>query len=363
MLNLSLGAPGECGSAYTEVVQRINAAGAVVVAAAGNDAGKAVGAPANCPGVIGVGGLRHSGTKVGFSDLGPEIALSAPAGNCVFDNNRQPCTYPIVTGIDTGKQGPQSSTWTDSFSYGVGTSFASPLVAGVAALVVAHRPALTPAELRGVLQSSARPFPQDGATNAPLSSEPVPGCVAPGTAEQLQCYCVVGLCGAGMLDAAGAVTASEAGFARIAVTTASPTAGSPVQLDGGSSLVALGRHVASYAWRIVDGGGIVSGFSSAANAAQASLVPRAAGRMTLALTVTDDLGASVTTQTTVEVAAAPNPPPASGSSGGGAAHPLWLLGLAAAAAALRRGRAASAADAERRCTRGQGRRGAHGVNF
>lgn len=351
VLNMSLGALGACDSAYAAAVQRINAAGAVVVAAAGNDAGKAVGAPANCPGVIGVGGLRHLGTKVGFSDLGPEIAVSAPAGNCVFDDTRQPCTYPIVTGSNTGSQGPQDSTWTDSFNYGAGTSFASPLVAGAAALVLAHRPALTPAELRGVLQSSARPFPQDGASNAPLSSDPVPRCVAPGAAEQLQCYCVVGLCGAGMLDAAGAVTASEAGFARIAVTTASPTAGSPVQLDGGTSLVALGRSVAGYAWRIVDGGGIVSGFSSAANAAQANLLPSAAGRMTLSLTVTDDLGASVSAQTTVEVAAAPtvpNPPPPSGSTGGGAAHPLWLLGLAAAAAALRRGRAASAAGPERR---------------
>lgn len=353
VLNMSLGGPGACESAYAAAVQRINAAGAVVVAAAGNDVGKAVGAPANCPGVIGVGGLRHSGSKVGFSDLGPEIALSAPAGNCVFDNDRQPCTYPIVAGTNTGTQGPQASTWTDSLNYGVGTSFASPLVAGAAALVLAHRPALTPAELRGVLQSSARPFPQDGASNEPLSSDPVPRCVAPGTAEQLQCYCVVGLCGAGMLDAAGAVTASEAGFARIAVVTASPTAGSLVQLDGGASLVALGRSVAGYAWRIVDGGGIVSGFSGAANAAQAHLLPTAAGRMTLALTVTDDLGVSAQVQTTVEVAAAPtgpnpNPEPAPGSTGGGAAHPLWLLGLAAAAGALRRGRTSSAAGAERR---------------
>ena len=67
--------------------------GAVVVAAAGNSTGHAVGAPANCPGVIAVAGLRHVGTKVGFSDLGPEVASSAPAGNCVDVGFGDPCRF------------------------------------------------------------------------------------------------------------------------------------------------------------------------------------------------------------------------------------------------------------------------------
>ena len=37
--------------------------------------------PANCVGVAGVGAIRHAGTKVGFSNLGPGVALSAPGGN------------------------------------------------------------------------------------------------------------------------------------------------------------------------------------------------------------------------------------------------------------------------------------------
>ncbi|RVT52452.1 S8 family serine peptidase [Rubrivivax albus] len=341
VLNMSLGGSGACTAAYVDAVQRINAAGAVVVAAAGNDVGKAVGTPANCPGVIGIGGLRHAGSKVGFSDLGPEIALSAPGGNCVFDNNLQPCTYPILAGTNTGLQRPVASTWTDSVDYGVGTSFASPIVAGAAALVMAQRPALTPAEVKQVLQTTARPFPQDGATNEPLSSDPVPACVAPSTAEQLQCYCQVGLCGTGMLDAAAAVAAADGAFARIAVRTASPTADALLELDGATSLVAVGRTVAGYAWRIVDGGGIVAGFSGAANAAQASLLPTGAGSVTVALTVTDDQGATAVAQTTVTVAAAPGtstptPPSTGGSSGGGAVQPLWLLALAGAAWALRR---------------------------
>jgi serine protease len=339
VLNMSLGGSGICEASYLEAVQRINAAGAVVVAAAGNDAGKSVGTPANCPGVIGVGGLRHAGTKVGFSDLGPEIALSAPGGNCVFDNDLQPCTYPILAGSNNGTQQPAQSVWTDSTDYGVGTSFASPIAAGAAALVLSRRPQLTPAEVRGVLQSTARAFPQDGATNLPLDDAEVPKCVAPGSSEQLQCYCQVGLCGTGMLDAAAAVLGSEGAFARIVQLTAAPQAGADVVLDAGGSLAALGRTVTGYAWRVVDGGGIVDGFVSAANVAQVSVRPRAAGSFTVELTATDDQGAAAVAQTAVSVAAAPTPTPTptpGGSSGGGAVQPWWLLALSGAAWALRR---------------------------
>lgn len=334
VLNLSLGGSGACTRPYIEAVARINAAGAVVVAAAGNDAGLAVGTPANCPGVIGVGGLRHAGTKVGFSDLGPEIALSAPGGNCVFDDEAQPCSYPILAASNAGAQGPAASTWTDSTDYGVGTSFATPIVAGAAALVRAQRPALEPAEVLQVLQSSARPFPQSGASNLPLEDTPVRACRPPDGSEQLQCYCQVGLCGAGMLDAAAAVNASNGAFARIALHGAAPTAGTRVLLDASGSLPGTGHTLASYAWRIVDGGGIVSGFSSAANAAQASLLPSAAGRIVLELLVSDDQGASARTRSTITVAAAPTPPAGGGGGGGGAMGGGWLLALAAAAAWL-----------------------------
>ena len=83
VINMSLGSAGACNAAYQAVVDRITAAGVVIVAAAGNSAGGAVGSPGNCRGVIAVLALRHAGTKVGFSDLGAEIAIAAPGGNCV----------------------------------------------------------------------------------------------------------------------------------------------------------------------------------------------------------------------------------------------------------------------------------------
>ena len=83
VINMSLGAPATCSAAYKDAVNEIAATGSVIVASAGNSTGHAVSTPANCPGIIAVAGLRHVGTKVGFSDLGAEVAMSAPGGNCV----------------------------------------------------------------------------------------------------------------------------------------------------------------------------------------------------------------------------------------------------------------------------------------
>src|SRR6185295_421627 len=68
IINLSLGGTGACSAAYQQAVSEITARGVLIVASVGND-GKAVAAPANCTGVLGVAGIRHAGTKVGFSNL------------------------------------------------------------------------------------------------------------------------------------------------------------------------------------------------------------------------------------------------------------------------------------------------------
>ena len=211
VLNMSLGGGGSCTAAYQDAVSAVLARGAVIVAAAGNSVGRAVGAPANCPGVIAVAGLRHAGSKVGFSDLGPEIAIAAPGGNCVNIEAGQPCLYPILTTSNSGLRGPVAggSKYTDSFDISVGTSFATPMVAATAALMLSARPDLSPAQVRSALQSSARPFPTSGADNG-SDPAPVATCQPPSAQEQLQCYCVTGLCGAGMLDVNQALAVAEA---------------------------------------------------------------------------------------------------------------------------------------------------------
>lgn len=345
VINMSLGGSGACSASYQAVVDEILARGVIIVAAAGNSAGGPVGTPASCRGVIAVAALRHVGTKVGFSDLGPEIAIAAPGGNCVNIGVNDACLFPILAARNTGTQGPLASAWSDGFAITVGTSFSSPLVAGTIGLMLSAQPTLSPSQVRSTLQATARPFPTSGADNG-SDPTPVTQCRAPSpNLEQLQCYCNTSFCGAGMLDAGSAVAAVATLSARISVETVSPTAGSPVLLSSSNSVSGAGRTLVARNWSLVNGGGIVAGFNGASDGVTASLTPSAAGSFTVRLTVTDDAGISASVDQSVSVAAAAVTPPATpappaagggGGGGGGAFSWAWLLGLAAAALALRR---------------------------
>ncbi|HOY37275.1 MAG TPA: S8 family peptidase, partial [Piscinibacter sp.] len=251
VLNLSLGGSGNCSALYTDIVGQVNARGAVIVASAGNGTGHAVSEPANCDGVIGVAGLRHAGSKVGYSDIGPEVSISAPAGNCVNDAPAA-CLYPILTTSNNGAFNPVvgagGAIYTDAFNVTLGTSFSAPLVAGTAALMLSVRPDLSPAEVRRFLRSSARAFP---------SLPGVPACHDPNSSPQVECNCTTTTCGAGMLDAATAVTAAANDpIVRIDVTPAQPAAGTAFTLTSAQTAVVAGRSIASYNWTLVSGGGI-----------------------------------------------------------------------------------------------------------
>lgn len=338
VLNLSLGGTGLCGNTYQSAVDDVLAQGAVVVVSAGNSAGHAVGAPANCTGVITVGGLRHIGSKVGFSDVGTEVTISAPGGNCV--NTSGTCLYPILTATNTGTQGPSAPAYTDGSNITVGTSFSAPLVSGVAALMLSVQPQLTPAQVLTLLQGSARPFPTNGAGPG------VPRCLSPeldgagNPIDQLECYCTTATCGAGMLDARAAVqSAAAALIARIVVTPDSPQATAAISLQASTLPLAGGSAAATgYSWAITDtGGGIVTSFSGATNAATASITASGEGTFSVAVTVTDSAGGQTTASQRINVAAAA--PGAGGNGGGGGGGALgwgYLVALLLAVVATRR---------------------------
>lgn len=326
VVNLSLGSAGSCSQAYQDVVNQLTAAGVVVVAAAGND-GLAVGTPANCNGVLAVAAVRHSGTKVGFSDLGPQIALSAPGGNCV--NTTGTCLYPLLTTSNSGPTTPNTtaagSIYTDGDNHiSVGTSFSAPLVAGTAALMFSVNPALTPAQIKAKLQQTARAFPSTGAGAG------VSACTAPtSTAQDSECYCTTSTCGAGMLDASAAVVASILNPV-ITASATTVTTGTAVTLDGSSSQAFAGASIVGYQWAIT-GGANLGGLSST-NAATTTLSTIGTGTVTVTLTVTDNAGrqASTSSAITLTSAATSN----SSGGGGGAFDPLWLLGVIGATIVL-----------------------------
>ena len=369
VINMSLGGTGTCNSGYIDVIAQANAAGAVIVVSAGNSAGHLVGTPANCPGVIAVTGLRHVGDKVGFSDLGPEVTISAPGGNCVNTTAGQPCLYPIMTAANSGTMTPllgaAGSIYTDSFgTASLGTSFSAPLVSGTVALMLSVKPGMTPGQVKATLQSSAAQFPTTG------GSLIAPQCFPPTATspDQLECYCpnpsttVASLCGAGMLDARAAVAATAAGsavgvLALISVTTVTPTASQPVSIAS-ASIVGT-RQTATYLWSIVSPGATDATIAGANNASTVSVTPTAAGIFTIGLTATDGNGRTSTASTPVTVSApVVVTPPSTGSSGGGALSAGWLLLLLTAVLALatasrfeRRQRAARSLSAPVRLSR------------
>ncbi len=333
VINMSLGGAGACTQTYQDAINEVVARGVTVVVSAGNSDGQAVSSPANCNGVIAVTGLRHAGTKVGFADVGPQVTIAAPGGNCV--NLTGACLYPIITATNSGTTTPvaNSSVYTDSVNPAYGTSFSAPLVAGTVGLMLSERPDMTPGEVRAALQGSARVFPATGADAG------VARCHAPNGQQQLECYCTTSTCGAGMLDARAAVLAADRGLqARITPPTGTLRAGVPMTLSASGSYVADPRTITAYQWEIADGGGIVTSLTP--SGASVSVTATGTGRYTLRLTVTDSTGAQSSTEQAVDVTVGALPPPSDGGGGGGALGLAWLAGLAAAVIALRRARQA-----------------------
>ncbi len=115
IINMSLGGTGPCSSMYATAVQDITAHGVLIVVSAGNE-GAAVDSPANCAGALGVAGLRHIGTKVGYSNLGSEVGIAAPAGNCVNITPGSPCLFSLDTTTNDGLTTPGGSTYTNQFN-------------------------------------------------------------------------------------------------------------------------------------------------------------------------------------------------------------------------------------------------------
>jgi serine protease len=315
IINLSLGGTGACLTSYVDAIGQLNALGVLVVASAGNEGGQ-VDAPANCPGVAAVAGLRQAGTKVGYSSLGPEVALGAPAGNCgdSFTTAESACVYSMMTTTNLSAMSPgtpDANDYTGLYycdatsgsypgctiaagqyrTYSIGTSFSAPVVSGIAALMSTVNSNLNSCQLIARLKEGAQPYPQSSLDAT--GSQP-PMCHVPASATDLQeseCICTRDdqTCGAGMANAPGALTAALRPIAAVAVP-AGVTAGQTLTLDGSGSGAANGHSIASYQWSPVSGGLSLS--ITGAATSKATVTGPSCGVGTVALTVTDDAGHS-----------------------------------------------------------------------
>lgn len=135
IINASWGGPGS-GAYPNSIVNYATALGALVVAAAGNNNTEHTATyqdyPADCTNAMNVASTGQNDVKSSFSDYGASVDISAPGEgilSTIISNNGY-----------------------DAYD---GTSMASPNAAGVAALVKALHPNLTPAQLMQRLMATA----------------------------------------------------------------------------------------------------------------------------------------------------------------------------------------------------------------
>jgi len=120
----------------------------IVVAAAGNDISDAPGYPASYDGVISVSAVGPAVQLASYSNFGSLIDITAPGGSGgvdgVFSTSASGFNDEVNIGGDTRVAGYRSLS---------GTSMASPHVAGVAALMKAAYPGMSPRDFDILLQA------------------------------------------------------------------------------------------------------------------------------------------------------------------------------------------------------------------
>ena len=152
VLSLSLGGSGACDSTSQAAINSARSRGAVFIVAAGNENGNASNSsPANCTGTVVIAAVNRQGGRAYYSNYGAIVDVAAPGGAQSSANDPNG----ILSTLNAGTQGPGA----DSYAFYQGTSMATPHVAGVAALMLAKTPGLTPDQIESTLKSTARAFP------------------------------------------------------------------------------------------------------------------------------------------------------------------------------------------------------------
>jgi serine protease len=220
IINMSFGGQG-MSKAMQSAVDDAIAAGAVVVAAAGNtglDASMDV--PAGLHGVITVGAVDQTGQRASYSNYGPAVSLMAPGGMLINDQNGN--SEGILSTI-------QLPTTGFTYVYYAGTSQAAPFVSGTLSLLLATDPSFGPKDLRKLVIASADPGSQCPDPDDPTKAGCGAGLLDVDAALQLA---------AGQHDCAPACGDDQVCMAGACVTVASLTntnVGPPQVTTGGCS--------------------------------------------------------------------------------------------------------------------------------
>ncbi len=112
--------------------------GMVHFASSCNDGAAQLGYPSSLPSVNAIGAINASGLRASFSNIGDALAFVAPGVD-------------IITTDRSGNDGFTSGDYT----FVQGTSYASPYAAGIAALLIAANPTITPDLVETVMRESS----------------------------------------------------------------------------------------------------------------------------------------------------------------------------------------------------------------
>ena len=144
-----------CPLGLQQAIDRARAAGIVFVAAAGNQAERpsrhVPETPASCDGVISVGATQRGGKIAAYSTRNDWVDIAAPGGSLAGGSSFGPYGTHVLT-----------TNWPESPGYpkvpytgASGTSFATPHVAGLVALIRQIRPTATPDEVEAIIEHTA----------------------------------------------------------------------------------------------------------------------------------------------------------------------------------------------------------------
>ena len=173
-----------------------------LVTAAGNDSHLASDSyPGNCYGNITIGATGYYGDRAYYTNfsyysqqqgLFIGVDISAPGGDDKVGSGL-PAGGEIWSTLNDGKTAPGNPTYGKE----EGTSMASPIAAGVVALMYSVRPSLTDDQVWNILSSTAKPFDSSSDCTSQMASVTLKDGTSVNT----------GLCGVGIIDAGAAVAA------------------------------------------------------------------------------------------------------------------------------------------------------------
>ena len=141
IISMSLGGPNKADAMQEACTYAYNK-GCTVFAAVGNEGNSSISYPAGYDHVIGVGATTNKDAKADFSQYNSSVDISAP-GKDIYATLP---TYPVTANAEGYEL---------NYDYLSGTSMSCPMAAGVGALVKAHEPGLSNAQVEQRLESTA----------------------------------------------------------------------------------------------------------------------------------------------------------------------------------------------------------------